>query len=211
MFSNHTHRIFGHYRELKKFWYCYKCGSKNSSNLDVCKGCGEKLLIRMTVEPIDNSNIERFREENHNLTENETIEPQKSNFNLKYAAKILIHGILFSFLYLILFVGWAFALLILVSLGSFIGLGIGVGLLFLGIGYINTALGVHLWNIDANTKFWSILFHGLILTVILVIVGLVISYLPNEVFPGLATKVITFFFASFLYGIIGKEVASWFV
>lgn len=124
--------------------------------------------------------------------------------------KYFLHGILFSVLFLLLGFAWVFITILLVSLGAIIGLIIGIGLLFLIAGFINTVLGVHLWNIEAETGFWSIFGHGLVLFILLSIANLITSFLPNLAFPGTATFVVTFIITTSLNGVIGKNVASWF-
>jgi len=124
--------------------------------------------------------------------------------------KYFLHGILFSVLFLLLEFIWIFAIILLVGLGFIIGFIIGLGLLFLIVGFINMSLGVHLWNIEAETGFWNIFFHGLALFIILLIVELITYFLPNYAFPGIATLVIMFILRIFLNGFIGKTVASWF-
>jgi len=135
---------------------------------------------------------------------------EKPKITWKNLAKYFVHGIAFSILFTLLAFAWAFVMILLVSLGSIIGLIIGIGLLFLIVGFINTVLGVHLWNIEAETGFWSLFFHGLVLFIIFLIVNLITSVLPNLAFPGTAALVVTFIITSFLDGVIGKNVASWF-
>lgn len=128
----------------------------------------------------------------------------------KVFGKYFLHGLLFSVLFLVLQFAWIFAMVLLVSLGFILGFIIGIGLLFLIVGFINTVLGVHLWNIDAETGFWSLFFHGLALFIVLLIVNLITSALPNLAFPGTATLVVTFIISTFLSGFVGKKVCSWF-
>lgn len=128
----------------------------------------------------------------------------------KMFGKYFLHGILFSVLFLLLGIAWIFMMILLVSLGAIIGFIIGIGLLFLIVGFINMALGVHLWNIEAETGFWNMFFHGLVLFILLLIANLITSTLPNYAFPGTATLVVTFIISTFLNGFIGKKVSSWF-
>lgn len=128
----------------------------------------------------------------------------------KIFGKYFLHGILFSVLFLLLGIAWIFMMILLVSLGAIIGFIIGIGLLFLIVGFINMVLGVHLWNIEAETGFWNIFFHGLVLFILLLIANLITSTLPNYAFPGTATLVVTFIISTFLNGVIGKKVSSWF-
>ena len=130
--------------------------------------------------------------------------------NWQDLVKYFIHGIAFSLLFVLLAVVWAFVLVLLIGLGSFIGLIIGIALLLLIVGVLNAGLGAFLWDIDAGGKGWSgMFFHGLVLFVILLIAELAVSYLPNQVFPGTATFVITFIIRTLLYGIIEKTVCTW--
>lgn len=128
----------------------------------------------------------------------------------KIFGKYFLHGILFSILFLILGLGWIFVMILLVSLGAIIGLIIAIALLFFILGFINTVLGVHLWNIEAETGTWHIFLHGLVLFLLFLIANLITSFLPNLVFPGTATLVVTFIISTFLNGFIGKNVSSWF-
>jgi hypothetical protein len=128
----------------------------------------------------------------------------------KIFGKYFLHGILFSVLFLVLWIAWIFMMILLISLGAIIGFIIGIGLLFPIVGFINTALGVHLWNIEAETGFWNMFFHGLVLFILLLIANLITSTLPNYAFPGTATLVVTFIISTFLNGVIGKKVSSWF-
>ncbi len=45
-------RLIGHKKEEDRFWYCHNCGTKNPSNVQVCTKCGQKLLIKLSVEPV---------------------------------------------------------------------------------------------------------------------------------------------------------------
>ncbi len=124
--------------------------------------------------------------------------------------KFFLHGILFSFLFLLLAVAWILVIAILVSLGALIGLIIGFAFLFLVMGYINTILGTQIWNIEPHTQgISSFFFHGLALFIVLVIVNLMII-LPNYFIPGIAIQAATFVIGAFLNGYIGKGIASWF-
>lgn len=128
----------------------------------------------------------------------------------KIFGKYFLHGILFSVLFLLLGIAWIFMMILLVGLGAIIGFIIGIGLLFLIVGSINIVLGVRLWNIEAETGFWNMFFHGLVLFILLLIANLITSTLPNYAFPGTATLVVTFIISTFLNGVIGKKVSSWF-
>ena len=130
--------------------------------------------------------------------------------NWQDLVKHFLHGIAFSLLFVVLGIAWAFVFVLLIGFGSFIGLIIGIVLLLSIVGVLNARPGAFLWNIDAGGKGWSgMFFHGLVLFVILLIAELAVSYLPNQVFPGAATFVITSIIRTLLYGIIGKTVCTW--
>jgi hypothetical protein len=129
---------------------------------------------------------------------------------LKTFGKYFLHGILFAILYILIYFIWTPIQVLLVGLGSIIGLIIGIGVLLFMLGYVNEGLGYYLWDIESETGFWGTLFHGVVLSIILLIVNLIGSALPNFVFPGTATLLITFFISTFLNGFVGRKVASWF-
>lgn len=203
-------RVIGHYKQLEEYWFCYNCGKRNPRDTDVCGNCGEKLVLRLSVEPIGGNQIRESDMVRQTLKEGQMMKPEMGNKGLKFFGKVFLHGVLLTFLNIVFYLGWAVATLILVSLGSLIGLAIAVGLLFLGVGWINMFLGFQLWNIEANTSFWNIFFHGLVLFVILLFVGLITSFLPNQIFPGVTTYAVSIVITSLLYGLIAKRVAEWF-
>lgn len=129
---------------------------------------------------------------------------------LKMILKYFFHGVLFSLLFLFLGLAWFFVTALLVSFGGIIGLLIGIGLLFLVVGYVNTVLGVQIWNIEMKAGMTNMFFHGLALFVLLLIVNLTTSFLPNQLIPGIVTRSTTFVIGAFIDGFIGKKTASWF-
>lgn len=125
----------------------------------------------------------------------------------KNLVKYFIHGLGFSIIYLVLAIGWAFILVLLVGLGYIIGLIIGLGLLFLIVGYLNSFITDLLW-FPVRTSFWSTLFHGFALFIVLVIVGIIFVWIPNTAFPSIYTQVVTFIGETFLNGLAGKTIAG---
>ncbi len=121
--------------------------------------------------------------------------------------KYFIHGLGFSIIYLVLAIGWAFILVLLVGLGFIIGLIIGLGLLFLIVGYVNSFITDLLW-FPVRTSFWSTMFHGFALFIVLLIVGVIFVWIPNTAFPTIYTQVITFIGETFLNGLAGKTIAG---
>lgn len=128
--------------------------------------------------------------------------------NGKDVAKYFIHGIAFSFLFLILAVAWVFILAILVGIGFIIGLIIGLIVLFLILGGLNTFLTSMLW-FNVKSGFWDLLIHGVTLFFILLIAGIFIQLMPNLLLPGTATTVVMFLIGSFVDGFIAQRVAQW--
>ena len=136
--------------------------------------------------------------------------------NGRDAAKYFVHGIAFSFLFLILANVWLFYLVFLGGIttgapispyeGQFIGLTIELGLHFLIFGVLNAEITSTLW-FKVKKGFWNLLLHGVVLFVILIIVNFVIQTLPNLAQPGIPTTVITFLIAAFADGLIAKNVA----
>lgn len=126
----------------------------------------------------------------------------------KSIAKYFIHGILFSLLFNVLAIAWALGLLMLVVLGSFLGLAIGVVVLILIIGFLNAVITTQLW-FKVKTGFWDLLLHGLVLFIVLLIVDGIFVMIPCLVFPGMFTTIITFIIGSFLNGLVGKRIAGW--
>lgn len=138
-------------------------------------------------------------------------EPQPKTTSVhKVFAKYFVHGVAFSLLFLVLFFMFAFLLVFLVAFGAFIGLIIGLGILMLIVGGLNSFLADVIWGIETNTSFWSLLLHGFVLFLILILVNGILVMVPNLVFPGIATTVITFIIGAFAGGFVGKAVATWF-
>ena len=126
---------------------------------------------------------------------------------MKDIAKYFIHGVAFSLIFTVLAIAWVFGVLILIILGSFIGLIIGLGILLLIIGFLNVVLTSWLW-FPVKWGFWNILFHGLALLIILIIVNAIFIVAPSLVFPGTATSVFTFIIGAFIDGFVCKKVAT---
>jgi len=125
-------------------------------------------------------------------------------------AKYFVHGIAFSFLFLVLTFVLLFILVFLVALGSFIGLIIGFGILMLTVGGLNYFLTEAIWGVETKTSFWSLLLHGFALFLILLLVNGILVMVPNIVFPSIATTIVTFIVGSFASGFVGKKVAELF-
>jgi hypothetical protein len=118
------------------------------------------------------------------------------------------HGIVFSLLFLILGFIWTFIFVFLVFIGFIIGSIIGIALLFLLIGYLNSAITCYLW-FPVETSFWGTLFHGLALFIVLLIAQVFVTWIPNLVVPGIFTQISTFIIGTFVNGLLCKNVAKY--
>ncbi len=125
----------------------------------------------------------------------------------KNPVKYFVHGILFSVLYLVLVIVWAFILVALVVAGAFIGLIIGFVILMFIVGGLNSFLTDLLW-FPVKTPWQSVLGHGFVLFIVLVIANLIIVTAPSLAFPNIATWVVTFLIGAFVNGYIAKNIAS---
>jgi hypothetical protein len=135
----------------------------------------------------------------------EEIEPKRG---WKVLGKYFMHGFAFSLLFLYLTFTWPF-IVILPFMFVFIAIIIVVILLFVVTG-LNICLTEVIWNVKINKAFWSLLLHGFNLLLFLSIMTGIFVLLPNFVFPGTATTVITFVIGAFVDGYVGKSVAMWF-
>ncbi len=130
----------------------------------------------------------------------------RAGSRLPLPLKYFIHGIAFSLLFLILAFMWAFVLLLLVGLGSIIGLVIGFGLLLLMIGYLNSGITSLLW-FDVKLGFWNVLVHGLVLFIVLLPINLVFMAV-RLVFPDVLGLIVTYPIATILCGFVARKVAG---
>lgn len=130
-------------------------------------------------------------------------EPSRSSLAIKY----FFHGILFSILLAVLGLGWAFIFAGLVITGFIIGLIIGFVLLFLLMGFLNAFITDLMWNINTKTDWGSLLAHGFVLSLALIVVAIP-SFLINVFLPSLVTTVILSIVYCFVDGFIAKKVAS---
>lgn len=117
------------------------------------------------------------------------------------------HGLGLSILMFVLVIGWALILMILLALGSILGLLIGLGVLALALGYINAFLAEAVWEMSTDEALTSKLFHGGLLFLILLIVNLpwvAIEYYSSH---WLITVVLFIIYVP-IHGYVGKRVAE---
>lgn len=134
-------------------------------------------------------------------------------------SKYFLHGILFSVIYLALAFVWVFIIFgLLVVVGASIGFIFGfiqllhacmLTIVFLFIsGGLNSILTVRIWGITTKTDWMSLLGHGFVL-----FIALIIAHIPaiviNLVAPDLTTMIVLFIVYAFIDGFVAKNVASW--
>jgi len=157
---------------------------------------------------IDESKIDELKESFEKSKKDESEpETKKKEKTWVILAKYFLHGVAFSLIFATLVFLWAFGFFALIVLGSFIGLAIGLGLLMLITGGINCFLTSLLW-FPVKTSFWSILGHGIVLFIALIVVNVIIVAVPSLAFPGLVTTIITFIISSFIDGFVSRGVAG---
>jgi hypothetical protein len=102
----------------------------------------------------------------------------------------------------------AFILVVLVVIGFIIGLIIGIAVFFLIMGGLNAVLTDLIWGVSIKTNWTSLLAHGFVLFIALLIVA-VPSLIVNFVVPSLATSIAIFLIYCFIDGFIAKSVAGY--
>jgi len=120
-----------------------------------------------------------------------------------------MHGLGLAVIMLVLTLCWAVILMVLVAIGSLIGLFIGMGLFVLALGYINTSLADYVWDLELEEGLASNFFHGLLLFIVLVLVNipwLAINYISST----WVTTIVLFVVYVPVHGYVGKKVAEMF-
>ena len=128
-------------------------------------------------------------------------------------AKYFLHGIAFSLLIVGLVIVWVFLLLALIVIGSILGLLLGLLVLVVGVGYTNSLLSGYFWKIQTQTKWSSLLVHGLMLMIALGLAGIpfiILEYLAGSLAPvfSIIALLVVFVIHSIVNGYLGKAVAS---
>jgi hypothetical protein len=124
----------------------------------------------------------------------------------KNLLKYFLHGLAFSVIFSLLAFVWAFILVLLAMVGAFIGLIIGVIILFFIIGGLNSFLTDFIWSIPIKTKWTSLLGHGVVLFIALVLVHIP-SFVVSLSLHGLATTIVLFLAFSFIDDFVAKYIA----
>lgn len=121
--------------------------------------------------------------------------------------KYFFHGISFSILLLLLTFAWIFIAAILMVTGYLIGLIIGFVILLFLIGGLNSFLTDLIWDIPIETDWKSLLGHGFVLFIALLIADIP-AIIIGSIAPSLATQIVLFIVYAFIGGFIGRNVAG---
>jgi hypothetical protein len=133
-------------------------------------------------------------------------ESTKKDENFKELSKYFIHGFAFSAIMVVLLITWVFIFVFLIVLGSFIGIVIGFVLFFFILGGLNGFLTKNIWSISVKTGWMSLLGHGFVLFIFLII-----AHIPSMfiylTFPSLTWEILLF--EAFIDGFVAKNIANW--
>lgn len=133
--------------------------------------------------------------------------PEEEEPPWKTALKYFLHGILFSILLLVLGIFWLVIFAVLVAFGFIIGFIIGFFVLFLIVGGLNSFLTDMIWSIPVKTRWISLLGHGLLLFIVLIIVSIP-QLIINIVAPNLAVQIVLFVVYAFVDGFVAKRIGG---
>ncbi|MFW9846941.1 MAG: MJ0042-type zinc finger domain-containing protein [Candidatus Thorarchaeota archaeon] len=145
--------------------YVYRQSSLNAEGQVQCQNCGLWISTdnrrEAPLQPVD-AWLESYIPWN-----------QRSGKATKESLKIFVHGFIFSLLSLGVYFVWVFLMVILIYVGGFLGLILSL-VIFAGMfGGINMAISSGLWNIRCRAAATSVLGHGGLLFVFLLLTGLV--------------------------------------
>jgi len=117
------------------------------------------------------------------------------------------HGILFSVITVFMTIVWAFVFAFLLIVGAVIGLIIGIIILFFIYGGINTFLMNEVWGILTKDDWKSLLVHGFILFIALLLVSIP-AIIIDVLVPNLAVAIIVFVAYCFVDGYVARNVGD---
>jgi len=126
-----------------------------------------------------------------------------------YVWKYFEHGILFSLIMIGLAIVWAVVLVILIAIGSIIGLIIGFVILLFIMGWLNAGLTSWIWETPIRTDWKSLLAHGLVLLIALIVVDIPMIAM-NYIAPSIITTIVMFVIYCFIDGFVAKNVGQYF-
>ena len=124
-------------------------------------------------------------------------------------ANYFIHGFLWWLFNVVGLFVFPILTLFLIAIGSIIGLIIGFVIMFLAIGYVNTAIAGFLWFEMQDQSLLGLLGHGLLMGISVLVVGGLTVMLPiyltnNNIF----VIVVSFTWGCYINGYLGKMIAG---
>ncbi len=138
-------------------------------------------------------------------------EPQEQQPQKNPLPKYFLHGFLFSLLTIILgFVGMFFLLALTIA-GLFIGFIIGILLILLAVGVLNTTLTSLLWDIPIKMGIVSLLGHGFVLLLALLLVhipAIIVTFATASHPLSWIVSIMSFVAYAFVDGYVAKNVAG---
>jgi hypothetical protein len=123
--------------------------------------------------------------------------------------KYFEQGILFSLILTGLAIVWAIVLVVLLMVGFIIGLIIGFVILLFIMSWLNAGLTSWIWDIPMRTDWKSLLAHGLVLLIALIVVEIP-AIIVNYAVPSVVTMVVMFVIYCFIDGFVAKKVAEYY-
>lgn len=127
--------------------------------------------------------------------------------------RYLIHGFAFSVMMSVVVIVFTITLPMFIILASILGLIIWFGLIFLAWGWVNGLLCGRLWDIGVSEQLTSLMGHGFVLFLVLLIVNLPISAILQFVLLDISPRALLLAqIASFSFfdGVIGKAIGGMF-
>jgi hypothetical protein len=126
----------------------------------------------------------------------------------KKIGRYFLHGVSFAVISLLLFFGWVIVGIALILFGSIIGLILAFILLIFMVGAINTFVSSHVWGFSMKTSLGSIFLHGLVLSLIFMVVSLSTVFPAYLLIHNLLYVVLLDVGLCFVNGFIGEKVAQ---
>lgn len=144
----------------------------------------------------------------------ETVSIHDQFSGLDKIGRYFVHGLVFSILMTASTVVLTFLLLMFVVLASFLGFIIWFGVVFLVWGLINGKMCSWLWHFDVRQHWMSLIGHGFVLFIVLLILELPATFLgiglPTTGTVYIAVYIIRLVAYAFIDGMVGKAIGNMF-
>lgn len=124
--------------------------------------------------------------------------------------KYFLHGIAFSLIMVGLVIIWAVLLVMLIMIGSVLGLFIGIAAFLFSIGGLNVILTNEIWHVEVKSDWKNVLAHGTVLFIALILVGIP-SIVLRAVFPGTIISIVLFIPYCFIDGYVARKISGMWV